>query len=164
MRNYGNGVENRCGGSSKRPSGGDFTVPELFLELSGLEKSRGLKLTLGPGLILITGMEPDDAEKERIVRGLRDAAAELGLPLEGMEKGLFLPAEMLEEAGFSPSVGLDELACTIEEGRILIEAPEEDENLWDTFRDHLPEGLCALLEDLGADPEEVWDILKEEWK
>ena len=68
-------MENRCGGSSKRPSGGDFTVPELFLELSGLEKSRGLKLTLGPGLILITGMEPDDAEKERIVRGLRDAAA-----------------------------------------------------------------------------------------
>ena len=52
MRNCGNGVENRCGGSSKRPSGGDFTVPELFLELSGLEKSRGLKLTLGPGLIL----------------------------------------------------------------------------------------------------------------
>ena len=59
---------------------------------------------------------------------------------------------------------MDELACTIEEGRILIEAPEEDEDLWDTLRDHLPEGLCALLEDQGADPEEVWDILKEEWK
>ena len=56
-------------------------MPELFLELSGLEKSRGLKLTLGPGLILITGMEPDDAEKERIVRGLRDAAAELAFLL-----------------------------------------------------------------------------------
>lgn len=136
-------------------------MPELFLELSGLEKSRGLKLTLGPGLILITGMEPDETEKDRTARGLRDAAAELGLPLE--EKGLFLPAELLEEAGFSSSVGLDDLACTIEEGRILLEPPE-DEDLWDTLRDQLPEGLCALLEDLGADPEEVWDILEEEWK
>ena len=29
-------------------------------------------------------------------------------------------------------------------------------------RDELPVGICALLEDLGADPEEVWDILEEE--
>ena len=80
----------------------------------------------------------------------RDTAAELGLPLEGMEKGLYLPAEMLEDAGFSHVTRLDDLACTIEEGRILIEAPE------------LPEGVCALLEDLGADPTAVWDILEKE--
>ena len=154
-------MENRCGGGSKRSSGGDFTVPELFLEMGGLRKKEGLKLTLGPGLILITGMEPDEAEKEQTARGLRDAAAELGFPLE--EKGLFLPAEMLEEAGFSSSVGLDDLACTIEEGRILLETPE-DEDLWDALRDQLPEGLCTLLEDLGADPGEVWEVLEEEWK
>ena len=26
----------------------------------------------------------------------------------------------------------------------------------------MPEGVCALLEDLGADPTEVWDILEKE--
>ena len=81
-------MENRCGGGSRKASGGDFT-----------------------GLILIIGMEMGTEE--------RDTAAELGLPLEGTEKGLFLPAEMLEDAGFSHVTRLDDLACTIEEGRIL---------------------------------------------
>lgn len=53
------------------------------------------------GLILIIGMEMGTEE--------RDTAAELGLPLEGTEKGLFLPAEMLEDAGFSHVTRLDDL-------------------------------------------------------
>lgn len=135
-------------------------MPELFLELSGLLEKDGPKLTIGPGVILITGMEMSEEEKAQAARSLRNAAAELGLPLEGTEKGLFLPAEMLEEAGLPHVTTLDELACTMEEGRILLEAPE-DEDLWDALREELPVGICALLEDLGADPGEVWEILEE---
>ena len=133
MRNYGNGVENRCGGGSRKAFGGDFM-----------------------GLILIIGMEMGTEE--------RDTAAKRGLPLEGTEKGLYLPAELLEDAGFPHITGLDDLACTIEEGRILLELPDEEDDAeaWDTLREELPEGVCALLEDLGADPTAVWDILEKE--
>ena len=126
-------MENRCGGGSRKAFGGDFM-----------------------GLILIIGMEMGTEE--------RDTAAKRGLPLEGTEKGLFLPAEMLEDAGFSHVTRLDDLVCTIEEGRILIEAPDEEDGaeVWDALREELPEGVCALLEDLGADPTEVWYILEKE--
>ncbi len=98
-------MENRCGGGSRKAFGGDFT-----------------------GLILIIGMEMGAEERERTARNLRNTAAEIGLPLEGMEKGLYLPAEMLEDAGFSHVTRLDDLACTIEKGRILIEAPDEEDD------------------------------------
>ena len=126
-------MENRCGGGSRKAFGGDFM-----------------------GLILIIGMEMGTEE--------RDTAAKRGLPLEGTEKGLYLPAELLEDAGFSHVTRLDDLVCTIEEGRILIEAPDEEDGaeVWDALREELPEGVCALLEDLGADPTEVWDILEKE--
>ena len=141
MRNYGNSMENRCGGGSRKASGGDFM-----------------------GLILIIGMEMGTEERKRTARNLRNTAAEIGLPLEGTENGLFLPAEMLEDAGIPHITGLDDLVCTIEEGRILIEAPDEEDDaeVWDALREELPEGVCALLEDLGADPTEVWDILEKE--
>lgn len=134
-------MENRCGGGSRKASGGDFTE-----------------------LILIIGMEMGTEERERTARNLRNTAAEIGLPLEGTEKGLYLPAEMLEDAGFPHITGLDDLACTIEEGRILLELPDEedDSEVWDALREELPEGVCALLEDLGADPTAVWDILEKE--
>ena len=124
-------MENRCGGGSRKAFGGDFM-----------------------GLILIIGMEMGTEE--------RDTAAKRGLPLEGTEKGLYLPAELLEDAGFPHITGLDDLACTIEEGRILLELPDEEDDAeaWDTLREELPEGVCALLEDLGADPTAVWDILE----
>ena len=126
-------MENRCGGGSRKAFGGDFM-----------------------GLILIIGMEMGTEE--------RDTAAKRGLPLEGTEKGLYLPAELLEDAGFPHITGLDDLACTIEEGRILLELPDEEDDAeaWDTLREELPEGVCALLEDLGADPTAVWDILEKE--
>ena len=101
MRNYGNGVENRCGGGSRKAFGGDFM-----------------------GLILITGMEMGTEERERTARNLRDTAVKRRLPLEGTEKGLYLPTKMLEDAGFSHVTKLDDLACTIEEGRILLELPD----------------------------------------
>ena len=116
------------------------------------------------GLILIIGMEMGTEERKRTARNLRNTAAEIGLPLEGTENGLFLPAEMLEDAGIPHITGLDDLVCTIEEGRILIEAPDEEDDaeVWDALREELPEGVSTLLEDNGADPTAVWDILEEE--
>ena len=103
------------------------------------------------------------AEMEKTAHHLRMTAE--GWDFSPAEKpGLYLPTELLEDAGFSSVTGLDDLVCTIEEGRILLELPDEEDNadLWDALRDELPVGICALLEDLGADPEEVWDILEEE--
>ncbi len=100
---------------------------------------------------------------EKTALHLRMTAAGWDFP-PAEKPGLYLPAELLEDAGLSSVTGLDDLACTIENGRILLELPnEEDEaEIWDALRDQLPDGICALLEDLGADPEEVWDILEEE--
>lgn len=100
---------------------------------------------------------------EKTARHLRMTAEEWDFP-PAERPGLYLPAELLEDAGFSSITELDDLTCTIEEGRILIEAPDEEDNadLWDALRDELPAGICALLEDLGVAPEEVWDILEEE--
>lgn len=103
------------------------------------------------------------AEMEKTAYHLRlTAAGWNSFPAE--RPGLYLPAELLEDAGFPHITGLDDLACTIEEGRILLELPDEEDDaeVWDALRDELPEGVCALLEDLGADPTEVWDILEKE--
>ena len=85
---------------------------------------------------------------------------------EGKKAGLVMviPADVLELAGFSSVTSAGELDCFIEEGRIVLELPDEEDEaeIWDALRDELPVGICALLEDLGADPEEVWDILEEE--
>ena len=101
------------------------------------------------------------AEMEKTALHLRMTAAGWDFP-PAEKPGLYLPAELLEDAGFSSVTGLDDLACTIEDGRILLELPDEKDEIWDALRDQLPDGICALLEDLGADPEEVWDILEEE--
>ena len=103
------------------------------------------------------------AEMEKTAYHLRLTAEGWDLP-PAEKPGLYLPTELLEDAGFSSVTGLDDLVCTIEEGRILLELPDEEDeaDLWDALRDELPVGICALLEDLGANPEEVWDILEEE--
>lgn len=143
MRNCENGVENRCGDGYRKAFGGD---------------------PIGLWLILVTGMETSAEERGRAAWSLRDTAVKRGLPLKGTEKGLYLPTEMLEDAGFPHVTRLDDLACTIEEGRILLELPDEEDEaeVWDALREELPEGVCALLEDLGADPTAVWDILEKE--
>lgn len=79
--------------------------------------------------------------------------------LAPLNKGLYLPAELLEDAGLSPVTGLDDLDYTIEEGRILLEAPDEGD-LWDGLRELLPEELCARMEDADISSHEVWEILE----
>lgn len=108
-----------------------------------------------PGLLLNLA-----AEMEKTACCLRMAAASIP-PTE--KTGLYLPAELLEDAGFFHVTGLDDLSCTIEEGRILLE-PLEDEvdeaEIWDALREELPDELCDLLEDAGISPQEVWDALE----
>ena len=91
---------------------------------------------------------------------LRMAAASVP-PIE--KKGLYLPAELLEDAGFFHVTGLDDLTCTIDERRIILESPEDemdDGEIWDALREELPVELCELLEDAGIEPQEVWDALE----
>ena len=137
MRKYENGVANGCGGSSRSCCGGDAAVPELFLGLA--------------------------AEMEKTAYHLRLTAEGWDLP-PAEKPGLYLPTELLEDAGFSSVTGLDDLVCTIEEGRILLELPDEEDeaDLWDALRDELPDTLCARMEDAGLTAREVWDILEKE--
>lgn len=95
-------------------------------------------------------------ELEKTACHLRMISAGL-VPLNE-SKGLYLPAELLEDAGLSSVTGLDDLACTVEEGRILLETLD----LWEELRELLPEELCARMEDAGISPHEVWDILESE--
>ncbi len=130
-------MEGLFGSCSNSGTVRNASVPELFLGLA--------------------------AEMEKTAYHLRmTAAGRNSFPTE--RPGLYLPAELLEDAGFPHITGLDDLACTIEEGRILLELPDEEDEAeaWDTLREELPEGVCTLLEDLGADPTAVWDILEEE--
>lgn len=71
---------------------------------------------------------------------------------------------MLELAGFSSVTSTGELDCFIEEGRIVLELPDEEDNaeIWDALRDELPDELCARMEDAGLTAHEVWDILEKE--
>ena len=57
-----------------------------------------------------------------------------------------------------------ELDCFIEEGRIVLELPDEEDEaeIWDALRDELPDELCARMEDAGLTAREVWDILEKE--
>ena len=84
------------------------------------------------------------------------------LEIPEKQDGLYLPAEMLEEAGLSQD---DELGYTIEEGRILIETVDScekralEEDWEDAKADKL---LCCLPEDairifcsLGITPETI---------
>ena len=89
------------------------------------------------------------------------------LEIPEKEEGLYLPAEMLEEAGLSQGDGL---SYTIEEGRILIEAAESyekrilEEDWEDAKTDKL---LCCLPEDairifcsLGITPETIREAIE----
>ena len=89
------------------------------------------------------------------------------LEIPEKEEGLYLPGEMLEEAGLSSDDGL---GYTIEEGRIQIEAAESyekrilEEDWEDAKEDKL---LCCLPEDavrifcsLGITPETIREAIE----
>jgi len=86
--------------------------------------------------------------------------------------GLYLPADVLEDAGLFPVTRLEDLSCTIEEGRIILEPLEDEDSdedevdetdeaiIRDDLCELLPVELCARMEDAGIPLCEIWDILE----
>jgi len=93
------------------------------------------------------------------------AAVEQTSPL-AEKPGLYLPADVLKDAGLFPVTRLEDLSCTIEEGRIILEPLEDEDDSEDeaVIRDELcellPVELCARIEDAGIPLHKVWDILE----
>ena len=82
------------------------------------------------------------------------------------EKGYLITADALKDAGLLCAACRGDLVCYIEEGRIIVEPSEDEEELdegeiWDALREYLPEDLCGMMEDAGFSPESIWNTLKE---
>lgn len=122
---------------------------------------------MGPEVILITSRNLDQTKREKIGEALWGFSEDLEIPLES--EGLYLPEEMLMEAGLPCDPDL--LDMYLEDGRIVIE-PLEDfegellEDAWDDAREdavlsRVPAGLRELLKCIGIHPASVRDAIVE---
>lgn len=102
--------------------------------LTRLKEDEGLLLALYPDFILAVRPGMNEAEREAAADALLDAAEGLSLPvLEGSadsgeyedEDSLYIPSDMLEEAGFLGLDYDDDLIYTVENGRIIIEMEDQ---------------------------------------
>ena len=118
-------------------------------------------------MILITSRNLDQTKREKIGGALWGFSEDLEIPLES--EGLYLPEEMLMEAGLPCDPDL--LDMYLEDGRIVIE-PLEDfeeellEDAWDDAREdavlsRVPAGLRELLKCIGIHPASVRDAIVE---
>lgn len=118
-------------------------------------------------MILITSRNLDQTKREKIGEALWGFSEDLEIPLES--EGLYLPEEMLMEAGLPCDPDL--LDMYLEDGRIVIE-PLEDfeeellEDAWDDAREdavlsRVPAGLRELLKCIGIHPASVRDAIVE---
>lgn len=118
-------------------------------------------------MILITSRNLDQTKREKIGEALWGFSEDLEIPLES--EGLYLPEEMLMEAGLPCDPDL--LDMYLEDGRIVIE-PLEDfeeellEDAWDDAREdavlsRVPAGLRELLRCIGIHPASVRDAIME---
>ena len=118
-------------------------------------------------MILITSRNLDQTKREKIGEALWGFSEDLEIPLES--EGLYLPEEMLMEAGLPCDPDL--LDMYLEDGRIVIE-PLEDfeeellEDAWDSAREdavlsRVPAGLRELLRCIGIHPASVRDAIVE---
>ena len=118
-------------------------------------------------MILITSRNLDQTKREKIGEALWGFSEDLEIPLES--EGLYLPEEMLMEAGLPCDPEL--LDMYLEDGRIVIE-PLEDfeeellEDAWDDAREdavlsRVPAGLRELLKCIGIHPASVRDAIVE---
>ena len=118
-------------------------------------------------MILITSRNLDQTKREQIGEALWGFSEDLEIPLES--EGLYLPEEMLMEAGLPCDPDL--LDMYLEDGRIVIE-PLEDfegellEDAWDDAREdavlsRVPAGLRELLKCIGIHPASVRDAIVE---
>ena len=116
-------------------------------------------------MILITSRNLDQTKREKIGEALWGFSEDLEIPLES--EGLYLPEEMLMEAGLPCDPDL--LDMYLEDGRIVIE-PLEDfeeellEDAWDDAREdavlsRVPAGLRELLKCIGIHPASVRDAI-----
>ena len=141
-------------------------IPEEILEAAGLNREPDVLIGMGPEVILITSKNLDQIKREKIGEALWGFSEDLEIPLES--EGLYLPEEMLMEAGLPCDPDL--LDMYLEDGRIVIE-PLEDfeeellEDAWDDAREdavlsRVPAGL-RLLRCIGIHPASVRDAIVE---
>ena len=142
-------------------------IPEEILEAAGLNQEPDVLIGMAPEVILITSRNLDQTKREKIGEALWGFSEDLEIPLES--EGLYLPEEMLMEAGLPCDPDL--LDMYLEDGRIVIE-PLEDfegellEDAWDDAREdavlsRVPAGLRELLKCIGIHPASVWDAIVE---
>ena len=116
-------------------------------------------------MILITSRNLDQTKREKIGEALWGFSEDLEIPLES--EGLYLPEEMLMEAGLPCDPDL--LDMYLEDGRIVIE-PLEDfeeellEEAWDEAQEddvlsQLPAGLLDMFRCMKIDPDVVRDAI-----
>ncbi len=111
-------------------------VIAALAEQTRLKPEEGLLLALYPDFILVVRPGMNAAERNAAADALLEAAEGLSLPVledpaddgkDGYEdeNSLYIPPDMLEEAGF---LGLDydeDLIYTVEDGRIIIEMEDQ---------------------------------------
>lgn len=140
-------------------------IPEEILEAAGLNREPDVLIGMAPEVILITSRNLDQTKREKIGEALWGFSEDLEIPLES--EGLYLPEEMLMEAGLPCDPDL--LDMYLEDGRIVIE-PLEDfeeellEDAWDDAREdavlsRVPAGLRELLKCIGIHPASVRDAI-----
>ncbi|WP_071432875.1 hypothetical protein [Angelakisella massiliensis] len=142
-------------------------IPEEILEAAGLNQEPDVLIGMAPEVILITSRNLDQTKREKIGEALWGFSEDLEIPLES--EGLYLPEEMLMEAGLPCDPDL--LDMYLEDGRIVIEPLEgfEEELLedaWDEAREdavlsRVPVGLQELLKSIGIHPASVRDAIVE---
>ena len=146
---------------------GCLQIPEEILEAAGLNREPDVLIGMAPEVILITSRNLDQTKREKIGEALWGFSEDLEIPLES--EGLYLPEEMLMEAGLPCDPDL--LDMYLEDGRIVIE-PLEDfegellEDAWDDAREdavlsRVPAGLRELLRCIGIHPASVRDAIVE---
>ena len=142
-------------------------IPEEILEAAGLNREPDVLIGMAPEVILITSRNLDQTKREKIWEALWGFSEDLEIPLES--EGLYLPEEMLMEAGLPCDPDL--LDMYLEDGRIVIE-PLEDfegellEDAWDdawedAVLSRVPAGLRELLKCIGIHPASVRDAIVE---
>ena len=146
---------------------GCLQIPKEFLAVAGLNRETDVLIGMAPEVILITSRNLDQTKREKIGEALWGFSEDLEIPLES--EGLYLPEEMLMEAGLPCDPDL--LDMYLEDGRIFIE-PLEDfegellEDAWDDAREdavlsRVPAGLRELLKCIGIHPASVRDAIVE---
>ena len=142
-------------------------IPEDILVAAGLNQKPDVLIGMAPEVILITSRNLDQTKREKIGEALWGFSEDLEIPLES--EGLYLPEEMLMEAGLPCDPDL--LDMYLEDGRIVIE-PLEDfegellEDAWDdawedAVLSRVPAGLRELLKCIGIHPASVRDAIVE---